>query len=176
MIAGAYQGLFLEMISCMMRPEKILEIGTFTGYSTICLARGLKPEGKLVTIESNEQHRYIIDRFLEEANLSSKVELIIGDAFEVLDQIEDSYDLIYLDAGKQDYPRFFKLLLSKLRPDGFMLIDNCLWHGKVLDEQMDRDTLSIHELNQNLVDTPQTRNILLPVRDGLQLIRKVKTD
>ena len=172
MIAGPYQGLLLRFISQMIKPDRILEIGTFTGYGAICLAEGLQTNGKLHTIEVDEEREPMIREFLEKAGISDKVELSIGNALELLQQLEPGFDLIFLDAGKLDYLDYYQLCIPLLRPGGFLLADNVLWDGKVLTEDEDATTQTLQRFNDLVTQDPAVENLLLPIRDGLMLIRK----
>jgi len=173
MIAGHLQGLLLKMISRMIRPERILEIGSFTGYSAICLAAGLS-SGELHTIESNPELTGIIRKFLEQASLSDRVTLHCGDAMTILPLLSGPWDLVYLDADKPRYPDYYQLIIPQIRPGGFLLADNVLWGDKVLnqDHNPDKDTLGIIRFNQMIRDDPEVEQLLLPFRDGLMIIRK----
>jgi caffeoyl-CoA O-methyltransferase len=173
MLAGHILGLILEMITSMIRPGRILEIGTFTGYATICLARGLKHEGKLLTIESNPEYAHISKKYWKQAGLEDKIKLITGNAREIVPGLPGPFDLVYIDGAKSDYLFFFEVLLDKVRTGGFLLADNVLWDGKVINKKKDRDTRMIHEFNQAVRTEPRVKNLILPVRDGLSLIEKV---
>ncbi|MBN1197791.1 MAG: O-methyltransferase [Bacteroidales bacterium] len=187
MLAGTIQGAMLQMISRMIRPNRILEIGTFTGYSAICLAAGLTPPpdllpgkgrdrgGVLHTIEINPELESIIRKYLHEASLTDAVVLHIGDAMKIIPTLDDTWDLVYLDADKPRYPDYYNLLFPRIRPGGFILADNVLWDGKVLDppEKWDKDTRGITAFNQLVQLDTRVENLLLPVRDGLMIIRKI---
>jgi caffeoyl-CoA O-methyltransferase len=174
MVAGPVQGKFLEMVSKMIRPEKILEIGTFTGYSAICLARGLSDTGKLTTIEVNDELREAALVFFEKAGLKEKIELINGNALDIIPDLPDMFNLIYIDGDKEHYPDYYRLAYEKLLPGGFMLADNVLWDGKVISESRnpDKATRGILEFNTLVQDDVRVENLLMPFRDGLMLVRK----
>jgi caffeoyl-CoA O-methyltransferase len=174
MLSGPYQGRLLTLISQMIRPKRILEIGTFTGYSAICLAEGLTDDGLLHTIEVNDEMEPIIREFLEAAGLGEKIQLHIGDAAVVIPSLDETFDLTFLDAGKLDYTHHFELALQHTRPGGFILADNVLWDGKVLapDVHKDNTTLALRDFNKMVQDHPLVDNLILPLRDGLTLIRK----
>ncbi len=186
MLAGHMQGLLLRMISQMIRPERILEIGTFTGYSAICLAEGLTPPpstlpfkgrrrgGVIHTIESNPELESTIRTYLEEASLEDSVILHIGDAIEIIPAIDETWDLVFIDADKPNYRNYYELVLPRVRKGGFILADNVLWSGKVLDLPLkwDRDTRGISEFNELVQLDERVENLLLPFRDGLMIIRK----
>jgi len=174
MLSGPVLGGFLRMFSQMLSPDRILEIGTYTGYSAINLARGLKPDGKLITIEINEELRATALSFFTKAGVDHQIELINGNALEVIPTLNDSFDLVFLDALKDDYPRYYELVLDKLVPGGYIIADNVLWSGKVLDDPIpDETTRIIHCFNQMVRVDERVENLLLPVRDGLMLIKKL---
>ena len=173
MLAGSYQGKFLEIISFMIRPQRILEIGTFTGYSSICLAKGLQKGGKVITIETNYELEHFIRKYVNKAELDEVVELHIGDAKSIIPTLNESFDLVFIDAGKEDYPLYFEIVLEKLRPGGFIIADNVLWSGKVLLEDKDAETSALDTFNKLVISDPRVENIVLPIRDGISLIRKI---
>ncbi len=175
MLSGQIQGKFLEFISCMIQPSFILEIGTYTGYSAICLARGLKPEGKLITIEINDELATVSQKFFEEACLSTKIQLINGDALEIIPGLEQEFDLIFIDAEKEQYSSYFDLVFPKLKAGGFILADNTLWDGKVVfeNEHSDSASVALRQFNKKINENPKVENIILPLRDGISLIRKI---
>jgi len=175
MLSGHYQGRLLELISKMIQPEYILEIGTFTGYSAICLARGLKANGKLHSIECNDEIIPFTKKFIRKAGLQENVVLHIGDALEIIPQIDVLFDLIFIDADKSQYSLYYELTFSKLKTGGIILIDNALWGGKVLNHSSKKDdeTDGIRNLNEMIQNDPRVENILLPVRDGIMLARKI---
>ncbi len=174
MLAGAYQGTLLRLISQMIRPRRILEVGTYTGYSTICLAAGLPADGLLHTIEANDELGALIRRYLLKANLAEKVQLHLGNAADIISTLPDPFDLVFLDAGKLDYARHYELALPKTRPGGFLLADNVLWDGKVADGATRNGTAqALRAFNDMVHRDARVENILLPLRDGLLLIRKL---
>ena len=174
MMSGALQGRLLQFISHMIRPARILEIGTFTGYSAICLAQGLREGGKLITLEANDEYEKIIREFFEKAGITGRAELIIGDALQILPELAGPFDLVFIDADKKEYGDYYDQVIGKVEDGGFLLVDNVLWDGKVLspEDQMDEETAAIHRFNQKITADPRVENLLLPVRDGLMLIRK----
>lgn len=173
MISGQVQGKFLEFICRMMKPKSVLEVGAFTGYSTISIARGLPENGKLVSIEADEEFEPYIRKYLKEANVESKVDLLIGDAKILIPNIQELFDLIFLDADKIHYPLYYKLVLDKVKKDGFILVDNVLWNGKVLHpEKNDHATHAIMQFNEMVTNDDSVEQVLLPIRDGLMMIRK----
>ncbi len=174
MLSGKVLGGFLQLFSKMVSPDRILEIGTYTGYSAICLARGLKSEGKLITLELNEELRATTLSFFKKAGVDHQIELINGNALEVIPTLEETFDLVFIDAHKDDYPAYYQAAMEKLAHGGYMLVDNVLWSGKVLDETPDDSTtIIIHQFNQMVTNDARVENLLLPIRDGLMVIKKV---
>lgn len=174
MLSGHVQGLFLSMISNMIKPKRILEIGTFTGYSAICLAQGLDEKGLLYTIEVNEELEKRLLAYFEEAGFSQKIKLIIGDALAVIPTLRETFDLVFIDADKKNYLSYFDRVLPMVRTGGFILVDNVLWKGKILDSSItDKDTLAIRDFNERVKIDPRVRNLIVPLRDGLMLIEKL---
>lgn len=174
MLSGHLQGLFLSMISRLMRPARILEIGTFTGYSAICLADGLATGGMLHTIEVNPELEDRLRDYLDEAGLSGQITLHIGDALKVIPGLDERWDLVFLDADKPNYLLYYEMILPFMQPGGIILADNALWDGKVLRsrERMDKDTEGISRFNDAVTTDTRVENLLLPIRDGLMMIRK----
>lgn len=173
MLSGHLQGRFLSMISHMVRPANILEIGTYTGYSAICLSEGLKSGGKLVTIEKNEELETKLRSFFNEAGLSNIVDLRIGNALKIIPTLDQSFDLVFIDADKENYSNYFDLVIDKVPAGGYLLADNVLWSGKVVDGSNDKDTRAILEFNNKVQDDARVENVLLPVRDGIMMMRKL---
>jgi caffeoyl-CoA O-methyltransferase len=175
MLSGPYQGKLLEMLSWMIRPKKILEVGSFTGYASICLAMGLQEGGHMDTIEVNDELAWIMLKHFEQAGLKERIHIHIGDAAVVIPGLEFGYDLVFLDAGKLDYSLHYELCLEKMLPGGAMLIDNVLWDGKVVSGDLkDETAVALRAFNQMVKDDPRVENILLPIRDGLMLVIKSK--
>jgi caffeoyl-CoA O-methyltransferase len=174
MLAGKMQGRLLELISRMISPENILEIGTFTGYSAICLARGLKDNGRLYTIEINEELIGYAREFFIKAGLSDKITQLQGDAREIIPGLDIIFDLVYIDAEKEDYNEYYNLVIDKVRSGGFILADNVLWDEKVLENpsKADPTTRAIIEFNDMVCNDSRVVNLILPIRDGLMLIRR----
>lgn len=174
MISGPVQGKFLELISKLVKPDCILEIGTFTGYSAICLARGLSETGKLFTIELNDELGEIQDKFFARAGLSDKIIAITGNALQEIEKLEGPFDIIFIDGDKEQYIDYYRLVFPRLRQGGLIIADNVLWDGKVIDEQFRTDpaTESIIKFNTLINSDVNIENVLLPLRDGLMLIRK----
>jgi len=175
MLAGQLQGKVLEMLSRMICPENILEIGTFTGYSAICLAQGLQDNGRLYTIESNDELEGMIRKYFDRAGIMDRTELIIGNALEVVPAIDKVFDLVYIDADKREYPEYYKLVIDKVRPGGYIIADNIFWGGKVINDPKETDeyTKGIMDFNRIVHNDPRVQNVILPVRDGLMVCRKI---
>lgn len=174
MLSGQQQGLLLAFISKMMRPRYILEVGTFTGYSALCLAEGLTSDGELHTIENNIEFEDRICQYFERSPLGPKIKLHIGDAKEVISQLDYTWDLVFIDAEKEDYQAYYDLVLPKVRKGGFILVDNVLWNGKVTKDvaHNDKDTKAILAFNEFIQQDERVRNLLLPFRDGIMIIEK----
>lgn len=173
MASGTVQGKLFSFLSQMIRPQTILEIGTFTGYAAICLAEGLQEDGMLHTIEANEEFEYIIRNFVKRANLENKIQLHIGDAKKIIPTIDLQFDLIFLDAAKREYAVYYDLIFDQLKSGGYMLVDNVLWDGKVANEKKDTDTRILDEFNKKVQADERVENVLIPMRDGIMLIRKI---
>lgn len=175
MISGHLQGKTLELFAKMLQPKAILEIGTFTGYSAICLARGLAPGGTLLTLDINDELEAMVRGFFEESGLGLQIDYRLGNARELLPAIPGPFDLIFIDADKYYYSAYYDLVIDKLRPGGILLADNVLWSGKILVEEgqkIDKDTQALLEFNRKLVEDPRVEVVLLPIRDGLFMARK----
>jgi predicted O-methyltransferase YrrM len=176
MLSGHLQGRVLSMISHMIKPKYILEIGTYTGYSAICLAEGLSDTGRLITIDVNPELEDVIVTYVEQAGFKSKIQFIVGDAYQIIRTLPQQFDLVFIDADKLSYAKYYEQVLEKLNPGGFILVDNVLWSGKVVDEKelsKDKDTISLHAFNQMVANDTRVEKVLLPMRDGLYLIRKI---
>lgn len=174
MASGPVQGRFLQFLCQLMQPKKVLEIGTFTGFATICMARGMASDGLLTTIEANEEYEGMIRKYLAKANVANRVELIIGDAKEVIPTFDGGFDLVFIDADKISYPIYYDLVIDKVNSGGIILADNVLWEGKVLNVNIkERDTKAIQVFNDKVQNDSRVENVLLPLRDGLMMIRKV---
>lgn len=175
MLSGNVQGRFLSMISKMIRPQYVLEIGTFTGYSAICLAEGLKENGQLYTIEINEELKTQNHTTFKEAGVSNKITPYFGNALEIIPKIGIQFDLVFIDADKINYSNYYELSLGKLNPGGFILADNVLWSGKVIAENpkiADKDTIAVKNFNDLVQEDNRVENVMLPLRDGITLIQK----
>lgn len=175
MLSGQVQGRFLAMLSQMIRPQQVLEIGTYTGYSAICLAEGLAPGGLVHTIDVNEELEDMVRRYLAQAGLTEKVRYYLGPALEIIPTLDYAFDLVFIDADKINNARYYELVLDKVVPGGFILVDNVLWSGKVTQQtgkKVDADTQSILDFNARIQADDRVENLLLPLRDGLMMIRK----
>jgi caffeoyl-CoA O-methyltransferase len=175
MLAGHFQGKILEMISCMIRPYRILEIGTFTGYSSICLAKGLARDGKLTTIERDEEITDFANKYISRSIAANSITLLRGDAREIIPGLKDMFNLVYLDADKDEYMEYYELVLPKVTEGGFILADNVLWGGKVIEklDNGDHFTSGIIAFNEHIKQDIRVEQLILPVRDGIMLIRKL---
>ncbi len=175
MLSGPLQGKLLEIISKILRPKKILEIGTYTGYSTICLARGLDENGQLITIEINDELKPIIFKYLKAANLENKVKVIFADALKILPDITDTFDLVFIDAEKKSYLKYYQMIFDKVRCGGLIIIDNVFWNGKIFEkrEKIDNYTNGVIELNEFIKHDNRVEKVVLPFRDGLMILRKL---
>lgn len=177
MLSGPLQGKLLELISRMVKPEKILEIGTFTGYSTLCLVIGLTQGGKLHTIEVNPEMAEFAARFFKKGGVEKKIVQHIGDAMNVIPTLDEEFDIVFIDADKENYPDYYELVFDKLKPGGYIIVDNVLWSGKVLADrsEMDNESAAIDQLNQRLVNDKRVEIVMLPLRDGLSIACKVSS-
>ncbi len=173
MLSGHVQGRFLSMVSKFMQPKTILEIGTFTGYSAICLAEGLAPEGKLITIDVNEELETRVRNYFMQAGITSKVDYRIGDAAKIIPMLNQKFDLVFIDADKENYGLYYDLVFEKVNPGGAILADNVLWSGKVTQSKVDKDTRALMEFNKKIQADDRVENLLLPLRDGIMMIRKI---
>ncbi|MBS4073538.1 MAG: O-methyltransferase [Algoriphagus sp.] len=176
MISGHLQGKMLEFFAKMMDAESILEIGTYTGYSGICLARGLKPGGKLTTLDINDELETMVRGFFEESGLANQIDYRLGNAREIIPTLDGPFDMVFIDADKFYYIDYFELVIDKVRPGGIILADNVLWSGKILLEEgqkIDKDTRKILDFNRLVQEDPRVENILLPIRDGVLMARKL---
>lgn len=174
MLSGLLQGRLLKMISQMIRPKAILEIGTFTGYSAIYLAAGLAEGGKLHTIDNNPEVAHIAEKYFTASGLQDKIVAHQGDALEVIGGLGGPFDLVFIDADKENYISYYEAVLPKLTPGGFIIADNVLWYGKVLSEDAltDKETRGIAAFNLHVKNDPRVEHLLLPFRDGLMMVRR----
>ncbi len=174
MISGYQQGRLLAVLSKMMQPRNILEIGTFTGYATLCLAEGLVAGGKITTLDVNEELAYLPKKYFEQSEYAAQIDFKLMDARKFLGKTQEIFDLIFIDADKENYVEYFALGKDKLRRGGVMIFDNVLWYGKVLeDNPKQKSTQCIKALNDTVTADENFENVILPLRDGLHLIRKI---
>lgn len=173
MLSGHYQGRVLSFLSKLMQPERILEIGTFTGYATVCLAEGLTEHGLIHTIEVNRELEEMLSSHFKLTTVSEKIRLHFGEATAIIPGLtEDNFDMVFIDADKKNNYNYFKLVLHKVRSGGLIIIDNVLWKGKVYGDENDADTLLIRQLNDSITADERVEKLILPVRDGLLIVRK----
>lgn len=173
MLSGHVQGRVLSMLSHMLKPKHILEIGTFTGYSALCMAEGLQEGGKLTTIDINEELTPMVREAIQEAQMQDRIQLMTGNALDIIPTLHGPFDMVFIDADKQNYARYFDLVIEKVPIGGHILADNVLWSGRVTDAQKDKDTLAIDAFNKKVAADPRVEQVILSVRDGITLMRRV---
>ena len=175
MLSGEYQGRLLSLISKIKQPKKILEIGTFTGYATLCLAEGLETSGKIYTIDKNEELIKIQNKYFSKSKYHKNIIQYTGDALEIMPKINSKFDLIFLDADKENYNKYLEIIIPKLNKKGILISDNVLWHGKVLSDKKNQDkvTKRIDTFNKDLVENKNFQTFMLPIRDGLSISIKL---
>ncbi len=174
MLSGHLQGRFLSFISKLQQPKLIVEIGTYTGYSALCLAEGLAKDGKLISIDVNEETSSFAKSFISKTEYANQINLVLADAKEFVTTINEPIDLVFIDADKKNYLNYYHLIIDKIKPGGLIIADNVLWSGKITmpEKEMDRETLALHQFNQFVQQDSRVENILLPIRDGLMIVRK----
>lgn len=174
MLSGHLQGRILKMFCRMLRPRRILEIGTYTGYATLCMAEGLEDNGLIHTLEINDEMEDFIKKYLSASPDSYKIRLHLGDAMEIIPVLDEVFDMVFIDADKRLYSDYYDLVFPKVRPGGLILADNTLWDGKVLEEphQSDKQTIGILSFNDKIKEDPRVEKVILPLRDGLTMIWK----
>ena len=174
MLSGHLQGKLLEMISCMIRPKRILEVGTFVGYSALCLAKGLTDDGLLHTLELREEDAKRAQSYFDRSFFKRKIILHIGDALKTIGELNETWDLVFIDADKENYTNYFDRIFSQVRPGGFILADNVLFHGQVLEKEIKgKNAIAIQQFNDHVMKRTGTEKLMLPVRDGVYVIRKL---
>lgn len=175
MLAGHFQGRVLSMLSHMIQPKNVLEIGTFTGYSAICWAEGLTPEGVIHTIDINEELEDLAKEYAEKSGCKDQITYHIGNAIDIIPTLDLEWDLVFLDADKSNYSNYYDLVFDRVKSGGYIIADNVLWNGKVIDESTweEVDTKAILEFNKKMQDDPRVQNVLFPIRDGLMIARKL---
>ncbi len=172
MLSGHYQGRVLGMLSKMMRPNRILEIGTFTGYATLCLAEGLTEDGVLHTIDINQELESMVRENFQKSAFNTQIKYHLGNALEIIPTLDEVFDLVFIDADKKNNANYYQLVFDKVRPGGMIVVDNVLWSGKVLHGITDKDTVEIKKFNEMVHQDARVEKLILPVRDGLFIIRK----
>jgi caffeoyl-CoA O-methyltransferase len=173
MLSGHNQGRFLSMMSHILKPKRILEIGTFTGYSTLCLAEGLLLDGKIITLESNLESLLLARKYFSLSNYKNQIEVWEGNALQSLENLKEIFDLVFIDADKENNQAYFDLIFPWLRPNGVILVDNVLWNGKIVAGETDKKTNRIREFNAYIQSRKDLQSMILPVRDGILWIRKI---
>ena len=173
MLSGHLQGRILSMISNMIKPKTIVEIGTYTGYSALCLAEGLSENGILHTIDINEEYTSYAHKYFQRSDYTDKITQHIGNAVDVIPSISEKVQLVFIDADKENYSNYYNLIFDKLEIEGYIIADNVLWSGKVVEDKMDIETKALDEYNKMIQNDNRVENILLPVRDGLMICKKI---
>jgi caffeoyl-CoA O-methyltransferase len=172
MLSGFVQGRVLSMFSHMIRPKVVLEIGTYLGYSALCFAEGLAEGGKVITLDIQEDTNKVARSFVQKSAFADKIEFHLGNAVDIIRTLTETFDLVFIDADKPNYSNYYNLVFDRVRPGGFIIADNVLWSGKVLDEEKDENTQALHDFNQMVAADDRISNVLLPIRDGLMVVRK----
>lgn len=174
MLSGHLQGRLLSMLSCMLKPKFILEIGTYTGYSALCMAEGLQDDGKLITIDINAELQDSVQAYFDSSKWKQQIDYKIGNALDIIPGLSESFDLVFIDADKANYSSYYDLVIDRLKPGAIIIADNVLWSGKVVlpEGEMDKDTSLLHAFNNMVKADNRVEQVLLPVRDGLLIVRK----
>ena len=174
MLSAHYQGRVLSMLSHMIQPENVLEIGTYTGYSALCFAEGLKEKGRLTTIDVNEELEDFVAAYIEKAGMGDRITQLIGDAIDIIPTLDEQFDIVFIDADKKNYCNYYDLVFDKVKSGGYIIADNVLWSGKVLEDydSLDRETKIIMDYNQKVHEDDRVQEVLFPIRDGLMIARK----
>ena len=174
MLSGHLQGRVLSMISHMVKPTNVLEIGTYTGYAALCLAEGMKSDGRLITIDNNEELSVRTKKYFADSEYANQIEMLVGNAMEVIPTLKQEWDLVFIDADKQNYLNYYNTIIDSVRQGGYIIADNVLWSGKVSDpSKVDKDTEAIRHFNISLHKDNRVQNVLFPIRDGLMIVRKL---
>lgn len=173
MLSGHLQGRVLSMISKMIHPTNIIEVGTYTGYSALCMAEGLKENGKIHTLDINEEYTSVAKKYFDKSEYKENIIQHIGNAVDVIPQLNDKFQLAFLDADKENYSNYFDLIINKMDIGGYIIADNVLWSGKVTEENKDEETMALHDYNKKVLSDKRVETVLLPVRDGLNISRKL---
>ncbi|MEO8574993.1 MAG: O-methyltransferase [Pyrinomonadaceae bacterium] len=172
MLSGFVQGRVLSMFSRMIRPKVVLEIGTYLGYSALCFAEGLVDGGKVITLDVNEETNKVARSYVEKTSFKDRIEFHLGNAVEIIPSLPETFDLVFIDADKPNYSNYYNLVFDKVRPGGFIIADNVLWSGKVLEAEKDENTQALHDFNQMVLADARVSNVMLPIRDGLMVVCK----
>lgn len=174
MLSGHLQGRVLSMLMKMIRPQRILEIGTYTGYSALCMAEGLAQAGELHSIDINEELTDFVQKYVNEAGHQDKIKLHVGNALEIIPQLKENWDVVFIDADKNNYINYYNLLIDNLKSGSYIIVDNVLWSGKVIEDynQQDEDTKTLIDFNKMIQKDERIENVLFPIRDGLMVLRK----
>lgn len=174
MLSGHLQGRVLSMLTHMIQPKKVLEIGTYTGYSALCMAEGLAPGGMIITIDKNEELEPLTRAYFGKSDFNDQIDFRVGLALDLIPQLKETFDLVFIDADKVNYLNYFKLVIEKVRRGGYMIVDNVLWSGKVADRtKTDKSTQAMRDFNRLIQEDNRVENVLFPIRDGLMVIRKI---
>jgi len=172
MLSGFVQGRVLSMFSHMINPKVVLEIGTYLGYSALCFAEGLAEGGKVITLDIQEDTNRVARSFVEKSAFKDRIEFHLGFATDIIPTLPGTFDLVFIDADKPNYSNYFDLVIDRLSPHGFIIADNVLWSGKVLDDEKDENTQALHDFNKKVLADDRVENVLLPIRDGLMVVRR----
>ncbi|MBI9067362.1 MAG: O-methyltransferase [Salinivirgaceae bacterium] len=175
MLSGPIQGKVLEMLSCMIQPKRILELGTFTGYSALCLAKGLTSNGKVITIDINDELQEFAQSFFDKSKYKNQIEFLIGDVKNIVPNLNEVFDIVFIDADKREYSEYYNLVFDKVRPGGFIIADDVLWYGKVTETIPVNDmyTKGLLAFNERIQNDSRVENVIFPIRDGLMVVRKL---
>ena len=172
MLSGFFQGRVLSMLSHMIRPKVVLEIGTYLGYSALCFAEGLAPEGKVITLDVQEDTNAVARSFVERTEFRDRIEFHLGNAIDVIPTLPETFDIVFIDADKPNYSNYYNLVFDRVRTGGYIIADNVLWSGKVIEPDMDENTQALYEYNKKILADDRVDNVLFPIRDGLMIARK----
>ena len=172
MLSGFVQGRILSMFSRMIKPLVVLEIGTYLGYSALCFAEGLADGGKVITLDVNEETNRVARSFVERTEYRDRIQFHLGNAIEIIPALPESFDLVFIDADKPNYSNYYNLVFDRVTPGGFIIADNVLWSGKVLEDEKDENTQALHDFNIMVLADDRVSNVLLPIRDGLMVVCK----
>jgi predicted O-methyltransferase YrrM len=172
MLSGFFQGRVLSMLSHMIKPNMVLEIGTYLGYSALCFAEGLADGGKVITLDIQEDTNAVARSFVEKTEYADRIEFLLGNAVDLIPNLPEDFDLVFIDADKPNYSNYYNLVFDRVRPGGFIIADNVLWSGKVIEDEKDENTQALHDFNKTVMVDDRVANVLLPIRDGLMVVRK----